>query len=132
MFFIDKNEIRNPKIKTQGNEETIIEKPTTHPGTNGPNENQIGDQRGVATLICMDETYRILISISQAMFTKKQFQYLIETMQLYHFSDEQWNNLKAILNDNKDGFTDDQWKMVIHLSENRLNDEQFGFFCGYA
>ncbi len=69
-------------------EETITEKPTTHPRTNGPNENQIGDWRGVSTLICMDETYRILLSISQVMFTKKN-QYLIETMQLYHFSDEQ-------------------------------------------
>jgi hypothetical protein len=50
-------------------------------------------------------------------------------MQLYHFTDEQWNNLRAILIDNKDGFTDDQWKMVFHLlNENRLNDEQFGFF----
>ena len=56
----------------------------------------------------MDETYRILLSISQAMFTKKQFQFLIETMQLYHFTDEQWNNLKDILIDNKDGFADDQ------------------------
>jgi hypothetical protein len=37
--------------------------------------------------------------------------------------------LKAILIDNKDGFTDDQWKMVFYLlNENRLNDEQFGFF----
>jgi hypothetical protein len=60
-------------------------------------------------LICMDETYRILLSISQAMFTKKQFQFLIETMQLYHFKDEQWNKLKAILIDKRDGFTDDQW-----------------------
>ncbi len=48
-------------------------------------------------------------------------------MQLYHFTDEQWNNLKAILIDNKDGFTDNQWKTVNHLlSENRLNDEQLG------
>ena len=48
-------------------------------------------------------------------------------MHLYHFTDEQWNNLKAILTDNKDGFTDDQWKMVNRLlSQNRLNDEQFG------
>ncbi len=31
--------------------------------------------------------------------------------------------------DNKDGFTDDQWKTVFHLSnENRLNDEHFGIF----
>jgi hypothetical protein len=50
-------------------------------------------------------------------------------MQLYHFTDEQWNNLNAILIDNKDGFTDDQWKMVSHLlNGNRLNDEQFGIF----
>jgi hypothetical protein len=57
-----------------------------------------------------------------------KFEYLIETMQLlYHFTDEQLNNLKAILTDKRDGFTDDQWKMVFHLlSENRLNDEQFG------
>ncbi len=59
------------KLKPEDLEETIIEKPTTHPGTKGPNENQIGDQRGVSTLICMDETYRILLIISQAMFTKK-------------------------------------------------------------
>ena len=31
------------------------------------------------------------------------------------FMHKQWNNLKAILTDNKDGFTDDQWKMVNHL-----------------
>ncbi len=77
----------------------------------------------------MDETYIILLSISQGMFTKKHFQNLIDTMQLYHFTDEQWNNLKATLNDNKDGFIEDQWKTVNHLfSENRLNDEQFGIF----
>ncbi len=58
------------------------------------------------------------------MFTKKQFQFLIETIQMYHFTDEKWNNLKATLIDNKDGFTDDQWKTVIPLlNENRLNDE---------
>ena len=78
------------KLKPEDLEETIIEKPTTHPGTNGPTEIKIGDQRGVSTLrICMDKTYRILLSISQAMFTKKQFQYLIDTMQLYHFTGEQ-------------------------------------------
>jgi hypothetical protein len=50
-------------------------------------------------------------------------------MQLCHFTDEQWNNLKAILIDHRNGFTDDQWKTVFHLlSENRLNDEQFGIF----
>jgi hypothetical protein len=63
------------------------------------------------------------------MFTKKQFEYLIETMQLCHFTDEQWNNLKAILIDHRNGFTNDQWKTVYHLlSENRLNDEQFRIF----
>jgi hypothetical protein len=117
------------KLNPDDLEETIIEKPTTHPRLNGPKGNQIGDQRGVSTLICMDETYRILLSISQAMFTKKHFQYLIETIQLYHFTDEQWNNLKAILTDNKDRFTDDQWIIVNHLlSQNRLNDKRFGIF----
>jgi hypothetical protein len=46
-----------------------------------------------------------------------------------NFIDEQWNNLKAILIDHKDGFTDDQWKTVFHLlSENRLNNKQSGIF----
>jgi hypothetical protein len=63
------------------------------------------------------------------MFTKIQFEYLIETMQLCHFTDEQWNNLKGILIDHRDGLADDQWKMVFHLlSENRLNDKQTGIF----
>jgi hypothetical protein len=35
------------KLKPEDLEETIIEKPTTHPGANGPNEIQIGDWRGV-------------------------------------------------------------------------------------
>jgi hypothetical protein len=81
-FSLSKMRSEIHKLKPEDLEETIVEKPTTHPGTNGPNENQIGDWRGVSTLICMDETYRILLSISQAIFTKKQFQYLIETMQL--------------------------------------------------
>jgi hypothetical protein len=116
-------------LKPDDLEETIIEKPTSHPGTNGPNEIQIGDRRVLSTLICMDETYRILFSISQAMLKKKQFQFLIETVQLYHFTDEQLNKLGAILIDKRDGFTDDQWKMVFDLlNENRLNDEQFGIF----
>ncbi len=64
---------------------------------------------------------------------EKYFEYLIKKMQMCHFADEQWNNLKMILIDHRDGFTDDQWKTVFPLlSENRLNDEQFGLFCGYA
>jgi hypothetical protein len=50
-------------------------------------------------------------------------------MQLCHFTDEQWSNLKEILIDHRNGFIDDQWKTVFHLlSDNRLNDEQFGIF----
>jgi hypothetical protein len=49
-------------------------------------------------------------------------------MQLYHFADKQWNNLKAILIDKRDGFTDDQRKTVFQLlNENRLNNKQFEF-----
>jgi hypothetical protein len=117
------------KLNLEDLEETIIEKPTTHSGANGQNETPIGDQRGVSTFICTNETDKILLSISQTMFTKKQFEYLIETMQLCHFTYEQWNNLKAILIDHRDGFTDDQLKTVFHLlSDNRLNDKQFGIF----
>ncbi len=114
------------KLNPEDLEETTIEKPTTHSRMNGPNETPIGDQRGVSTFICMNETYKILLSISQTMFTKKQFEYLIDTMQLCCFTDEQWNNLKAILIDHRDEFTDDQWKTVFHLlSDNRLNNAQF-------
>jgi hypothetical protein len=38
------------KLKPEDLEKTIIEKATTQPGTNGPNEIRIGDQRGVSTL----------------------------------------------------------------------------------
>ncbi len=88
-FLLTKMRSEIHKLKPDDLEETITEKPTIQPRTNGPNENRIGDGRGVSTLICMDETYRILLSISQAMFTKKQFKYLIDTMQSYHFTDEQ-------------------------------------------
>jgi hypothetical protein len=50
-------------------------------------------------------------------------------MQMCHFTDYQWNNLKAILFHHRDGFTDDQWNTVSDLlSENILNDELFGIF----
>jgi hypothetical protein len=73
-FLLSKMRSEIHKLKPEDLEETIIEKPISHPGTNGPNEIQIGHRRGVSkTLICMDETYRILLSISQAMFTKNYF-----------------------------------------------------------
>ncbi len=128
-FSLSKMRSEIHKLKREDLEETIIEKSTTHPRTNGPNETPIGDQRGVSTFICTHETCKILLGISQTIFTKKQFEYLIETMQLCHFTDEQWNKLKAILIDHRDGFTDEQWKTVFHLlSENRLNNYLFGIF----
>ncbi len=39
------------KLKPEDLEETIIEKPTTHPRTNGPNENQNGDWNEMSTLM---------------------------------------------------------------------------------
>ncbi len=45
-FLMSKMRSEIHKLQPQDLEETIIEKPTTHPGTNGPNENQIGDPRG--------------------------------------------------------------------------------------
>jgi hypothetical protein len=128
-FSLSKMRSEIHKLKPEDLEETIIEKPTTHPGTNGPNKNQNGDWNKMSTLTYREKTYRISLSISQTKFTKKQFKYLIDTMQFYHFTYEQWNILKPTLKDNRDGFTDDQWKMVNNLlSEKRLNDEQFGIF----
>jgi hypothetical protein len=59
------------KLKPEDLEETIIEKPTNHPGTNGPNENQYGDWNKMSTLICREKTYRILLSISKKKTQKK-------------------------------------------------------------
>jgi hypothetical protein len=52
----------------------------------------------------MNETYKLLLGISQNLNKKNQ---------LCHFTDEQLNDLKAILIDHRDGFTDDQWKTVF-------------------
>ncbi len=128
-FSLSKMRSEIHKLKPEDLEETIIEKSITHSGTNGPNETSIRDQRGVSTYLCTNETCKILLGISQTTFKKKHFEYLIEKMQLCHFTDDQLNNLKAILIDHRDEFTDDQWKKVFHLiSEKRLNDEQFGIF----
>ncbi len=48
-FLLTKMRSEIHKFKPEDLEETIIEKPTAHPGTNGPNENQIGDQRAAST-----------------------------------------------------------------------------------
>ena len=74
-FSLSKMRSEIHKLKPENLEETIIEQPTSHLGTNGPIEIQIGHQRGLSTLICMNETYRILLSISQAMFTKNNFSF---------------------------------------------------------
>jgi hypothetical protein len=66
------------KLKPEDLEETIIEKSTTHSRTNKPNETLIGDQRRVSTFICTNETYKILLGISQTMFTKKQFDFSLK------------------------------------------------------
>ncbi len=42
-FSLSKMRSEIHKLKPEDLEETIIEKPTTHPGTNGPNEIHIGD-----------------------------------------------------------------------------------------
>jgi hypothetical protein len=55
-FSLSKMRSEIHKLKPEDLEETIIEKPTSHPGTNQPNEIQIGHQRELSTLICMDET----------------------------------------------------------------------------
>jgi hypothetical protein len=48
-FSLSKMRSEIHKFKPEDLEETIIEKSTTHSGTNGTNETPIGDQRGVST-----------------------------------------------------------------------------------
>ena len=69
-FSLSKMRSEIHKLKPEDLEETIIDKSTTHPGTNGPNENQNGDWNKMSTSICNEKTYKILLSISQTMFTK--------------------------------------------------------------
>ena len=61
------------KKKPEDLEESNIEKSITHSGTNGPNETPIGDWRGLSTYKCTNETYELLLGISQTTFTKKTF-----------------------------------------------------------
>jgi hypothetical protein len=42
-FSLSKMRLEIHKLKPEGLEETIIDKSTTHPRTNGPNKNQNGD-----------------------------------------------------------------------------------------
>jgi hypothetical protein len=42
-FSLSKMRSEIHKLKPEGLEETILEKPTTHPRTNGPNETPIGN-----------------------------------------------------------------------------------------
>ncbi len=74
-FSLSKMRSEIHKLKPEDLEETIIEKSTTHPVTNRPDEIQVGDSRRVSTLTCMDEIYIILLSISQANFTKNSFSF---------------------------------------------------------
>jgi hypothetical protein len=76
-FSLSKMRSEIHKLKPEDLEESIIEKSITHSGTNEPNETPIGDRRGVSTYICTNETYKLLLGISQTTFTKKRFEYLI-------------------------------------------------------
>jgi hypothetical protein len=117
------------KLKPEDLECSITETSIINSGTNRPNEHPIGSHLGASAYVCTNETYQLLLCIIQTTFTTKQFEYLIKKMQMCHFTDEQWNNLKVILFDHRDGFIDDQWNAVSDLlSKNRLNDEQFGIF----
>ncbi len=48
-FSLSKMRSEINKLKPEDLEETIIEQPTSHLGTNRPNEIQIGHQRGLST-----------------------------------------------------------------------------------
>jgi hypothetical protein len=77
-FSLSKTRSQIHKLKPEDLEETIIEKSIFHSGTNGPNETSVGDRRGISSYMCTNETYKILLGISQTSFTKKHFEYLIK------------------------------------------------------
>jgi hypothetical protein len=79
-FSLSKMRSEIHKLKPKDLEEIIIEKSIAHSGTNGQNETLIGDQRGVSTFVCTNETYKILLGISQTTFTKKHFENTIKKM----------------------------------------------------
>jgi hypothetical protein len=58
------------KLNPEDLEDSIIEKSITQSGTNGPNEDPIGGQKGASTYVCTDETYKLLFGISQTTFMK--------------------------------------------------------------
>ncbi len=64
-FSLSKMKSEIHKLKPEDLEETIIKKSTTHAVTNGPNKTPIGDHKGVSTFACTDETFKILLGISQ-------------------------------------------------------------------
>ncbi len=54
-FSLSKMRSEIHKLKPEDLEETIIEKPTTHPGTNEPHEIQNRDWNKMSTLICREK-----------------------------------------------------------------------------
>jgi hypothetical protein len=58
------------KLKPEDLEYSTIETSITNSGTNGPNEDPIGNHLGVIPYICMNETYQLLLGISQTTFSK--------------------------------------------------------------
>jgi hypothetical protein len=59
-----------------------LERATSSFGNNGPNEDLIGNYSGTTPCLCTCETYQELLDIIQTTFTVKQFEYLINQMQV--------------------------------------------------
>ncbi len=70
------------KLQPEDLEYSIIENPITNSGKNGPNKDQIGSHLGASTYLCTSETYQLLLGIIQTTFTMKQFEFLIQQMQM--------------------------------------------------
>jgi hypothetical protein len=76
-FSLSKMRSEIHKLKPEDLEETVIEKPKSHPGTNGPNEIQIGDRRGVSTSICMDEHAEYYSALDKQCSQKNNFSFYL-------------------------------------------------------
>jgi hypothetical protein len=58
-FSLSKMRSEIHKLKPEDLEDSIIEYSITCSGTNGPNEEPIGGQKGVSTYVCTNETYEL-------------------------------------------------------------------------
>jgi hypothetical protein len=81
----------------------------------GPNESPIEDHSGTTLVSCTCNAYQELFGIVHTVFSVEQFEYLINQIWKYHFTNEQWSKLKTELDCCRLRFTNCQWDQLSNL-----------------